>query len=88
MRLLSSLGFGLLGLATAVLAQDEPAAAELDRASFKKFIDKNNVVMTECELPNPFLIFYVHVRKLTDRNPPQSTQYVQHILSWLGNFYP
>lgn len=49
MRLFSSLGLGLLGLATAVLAQDDPAAVELDKSSFKKFIQNNHVVLTECE---------------------------------------
>lgn len=49
MRLLSSLGFGLLGLATRVLAQDEPAVAELDKNTFKNFVQNNDVVMTECE---------------------------------------
>lgn len=53
MRLLSSLGFGLLRLATAVLAQGDTAAVELDRATFKRFIDNNHVVLTECEWSDP-----------------------------------
>lgn len=50
MRLLSSLGLGLWALATSVLAQEEALAVELDRSSFKKFVENNHVVMTECEL--------------------------------------
>lgn len=49
MRLFSSLGLGLLALATTVLAQEESLAVELDRGTFRKFVQNNHVVLTECE---------------------------------------
>lgn len=49
MRLLSSLGLGLLALAATVLAQEESLAVELDRGTFRKFVQNNHVVLTECE---------------------------------------
>lgn len=49
MRLLSSLGVGLLALAATVLAQEESLAVELDRGTFRKFVQNNHVVLTECE---------------------------------------
>lgn len=55
MRFLRSLALGLLGLATSVAAQDDTSsvAVELDRGSFKKFIEQNTVVLTDCEFTPP-----------------------------------
>lgn len=76
MRLFSSLGLGLLGLvATAVLAQDDPAVVELDKGSFKKFIQNNHVVLTECEChPHvPFCVLSALKLIINDPPPTQST---------------
>lgn len=51
MRLFRGLTFGLLGLAASVAAQDDlSVSVELDRATFSKFIEQNEVVLTDCKL--------------------------------------
>lgn len=77
MRLLKSLALGLLGLATSVAAQDDAAsvAVELDRATFKNFIEQNTVVLTDCKF------FFLERNanpdgELTANFLLQSTQYV------------
>lgn len=52
MRLLTRLALGLLGLAAAVVAEDD-AAVELDRVKFPKFLESNSVVMVDCKSSLP-----------------------------------